>query len=533
MPQTVGEGSGASTVPSTGNGWDYWEFDPATGRWTSTRQSGQQPQMRTECHYGPDGKLDCRSVPVNWSPSTTGTGTGSDTPAGPEMTVGKNYAENIASHYATVGGHDVYVETEAERLARESGLARDANGFYQLVNGKKVYSTGMDPETGRRFHYLPNAPLDPFTGERSMEEGVGIVWDDPGEFVTHGSKADLEAQRRAAQDRLEQLRQQYKNARSDAWVVKNNLLVRIRDTEDEITAINRVLGEDPVPEVTHTVSGNVDNKFKGGVRVAMSFAIDEPGQELSFSDTLSTIPNGAYVVARADIAFGDRSWTPGRLMQPDMCRVDWEVPQAWTAIDAAPASTDEFICSNPLTIMRDFIAPSTGNTFVGKGTESVFKVKASVYELVIDENKIPEEWRREGDDGYTGGVIVIGDTPSSQLAAFMHGLGHQESGNNPTAHNRHSDAWGEWQIMPTNWENWSREMRRQGLLTFSGHEAARTPENSEAIATWRISKMYRGRQSWRRTANAWHKGPGWERHHPDHLGTYASGVLEAAGLPVD
>jgi hypothetical protein len=518
-PWNPATGTYGTPASSAGTG-SLYTWDPATGSWQAYDFTGARPETRVECHPGPDGRPDCRYVPV--SPVTPPSGTAPTGPTGHEMSVGKSRAEVIAGHYATVGGRDVYVETDAERAARAAGLQRDQNGYYTVVNGQKVYQTGMEQETGRRYHYEPGAALDPFTGERER------TYDDEAEFVTHGSRAELEAQRRAAQDKLEELRQQYKNSRGDSWVVRGNILDRIREVEDEVIGIGRVLGDDPVPEVTHSVSGTLDTKFKGGVRVEMDFAVDVAGQELSFSQQLSTIPNGAHVVARALIAFGDRLWTPGKLAQPDMFRVDWEVPQSWTALDAAPTSTDEFVCSNPVSIMRIFLAPSTGNTFVGKGTESVFKVRAAVYELVVDEGKVPEEWRKEGDDGYYGATIGTPGGPGSGdagLAAFLDGLGWRESRNNPVAHNRHSGAWGEWQIMPTNWKNWCKEL---GL-----NPEPKTPEKAEALTVWRISKMFRGRQSWRRTANAWHKGPGWERNHQDHLGSYARAILNHAGLPID
>lgn len=519
-------GGGASGQYQFAGYWIENIWDPATGTWTQQRHDGVAPPMREVVKIGPNGATSTAWVPQVPFVDTTVTPSQDD---GLTKTASKTRAEVIAGQYATVNGEDHYIETAAEQAARQAGLQRDANGYYKTVGGQKVYQTGIDEATGRRWHLDPTQPADPFTG------APGIKYDDLDSFTTHGTKSDLEKQRQTARDSLASLRKQYANSRGDAWVVRENILTRIRDTEDTIEGISRVLGEDPTPAPTDTVSGTTETKFVDGVKIDMDFAIDDPLTDLAFSPSLVFPTDGdLHVVARATIALSERLWKPGMLAQPDMMRVTWTVPEDYTALDSAPASTDEFISSNPLELMRDFLAPAVANTYLGKGSTDVFEVKAAPYEIVLDDADMPAKWHKEGADGYYGGYIDTGGTPQDQLSKFMVGLGFVETRNNPDETRKSNGAYGEWQIMPRNWISWSKAV--------FGRVVDKTPENSETLAVWRVALLYQhsAAGSWRRVCIAWKYGPGLVKREPD-IGTMPGSAgywrqkrcLEHAGLPPD
>jgi hypothetical protein len=84
------------------------------------------------------------------------------------------------------------------------------------------------------------------------------------------------------------------------------------------------------------------------------------------------------------------------------------------------------------------------------------------------------------------------------LAALMASIETQESGGNPTARNARTGAYGRYQIMPQNWEPWSKEAL--------GEVVERTPENQHRVAQYKLAQYTRefGPEG---AAVAWYAGP--------------------------
>lgn len=87
-----------------------------------------------------------------------------------------------------------------------------------------------------------------------------------------------------------------------------------------------------------------------------------------------------------------------------------------------------------------------------------------------------------------------------QIDAFMDALSGQESSGNPEARNPQSGAYGEWQIMPSNWPSWAQEA---GLT----RSAPQTAENQRTVARFKMTQYYRQYGSWEAVAVAWFAGP--------------------------
>lgn len=87
------------------------------------------------------------------------------------------------------------------------------------------------------------------------------------------------------------------------------------------------------------------------------------------------------------------------------------------------------------------------------------------------------------------------------IDAFMNALATQESGGNASARNSRTGAYGTFQIMPNNWAPWAEEA---GL----GRNAARTPENQERVARFKMEQYKQQFGTWEAVAVAWYAGPG-------------------------
>lgn len=88
----------------------------------------------------------------------------------------------------------------------------------------------------------------------------------------------------------------------------------------------------------------------------------------------------------------------------------------------------------------------------------------------------------------------------SALDRFMYAISGQESGHNYNARNPDSGASGRFQIMPANWGPWSREV--------FGRVVARTPQNQDKVARYKMNQYYRQFGRWDLVARAWYAGPG-------------------------
>ena len=87
----------------------------------------------------------------------------------------------------------------------------------------------------------------------------------------------------------------------------------------------------------------------------------------------------------------------------------------------------------------------------------------------------------------------------TDVDSFMQRLAGVESGGNYSATNKRTGASGKYQIMPSNWAPWAQEAGLAG--------AARTPENQERVAKYKMQQYYNQFKDWRAVAVAWYAGP--------------------------
>jgi hypothetical protein len=530
--------------------WQEWVYDPVTGGYAQRVFRGiRPPDEEYEAVLDPSGNpLKIGGEPV-YIRKGTGPMEGTSSTLR-EPLPGKTAAEIVASQYATVSGRDVYIESDYERDLRKQGVARDQAGYYEWRKGEKVYLTGYD-DAGVRGRWMPgpfvNSPreLVPFDDDLLRRDWV----------TPSGTDAQLRQRLVERNNLLDTLRRKYENSRGDSWMVRQNLLVRIRDLEDEITALNRSLGADPQNPPGFILHGPQDKDFnKQGIMLSMAFGLYSEEQAVQFTEGLSIIPGSAHVMVRLAISFDLDKFTPGQLSEPDVVRVRWIAPMGFLPLDNVPISgTDEFVNSQPLVVVRDFRAPA-GVTWVGGPEESLnltdvtFGAVVVPYRLVVDPLDTPEDWHWEGNDGYWGAAIGNPDAPgASTLASFMNGLCMEES--NCQAHrvNKQTGAFGKWQIMPRNWPIWSKDIlgTDPGSLVrdpITGKMMwPKTEANIEFVAFTTCANIYKNMGSWRRVAVAWHHGRSWAKKHPDAgkpgtgggLEKYVRRILERAGIPMD
>lgn len=91
----------------------------------------------------------------------------------------------------------------------------------------------------------------------------------------------------------------------------------------------------------------------------------------------------------------------------------------------------------------------------------------------------------------------------NQIDSFMNAIAGVESGgaSDPyNVENKSTGAHGRWQIMPNNWEPWSKE-------TF-GRVVSKTPENQFQVARNKMLEYYDQFNDWDAVAVAWFAGPG-------------------------
>lgn len=86
-----------------------------------------------------------------------------------------------------------------------------------------------------------------------------------------------------------------------------------------------------------------------------------------------------------------------------------------------------------------------------------------------------------------------------ELKNFMDSVRTLESRGNPDAVNDETGAHGYFQIMPDNWEPWSKEA--------FGAVKPRTPENQERVAAHKMMDYYNQFGDWESVATAWFAGP--------------------------
>lgn len=97
---------------------------------------------------------------------------------------------------------------------------------------------------------------------------------------------------------------------------------------------------------------------------------------------------------------------------------------------------------------------------------------------------------------------------SPEIDRFLYALSQVESGGRYTARNKHSGAYGRYQIMPFNWKPWAKK--------YAGTSRAKqTARKQEYVARGKIHDLYHWLGSWRRVAYWWLTGKsktsGWSK----------------------
>lgn len=249
-----------------------------------------------------------------------------------------------------------YIPTNAEIQARQRGLRHDSRGYYREVGGDRRYVTGRVGD--RRYHM----------------EGGQRVWDDPSRWPWETSRRRnrLKDKREELKNRLDSLKDQYKDARRDQHILRRNIVRRINETERSLDRVTNALKRLPV--VNPFKLRSTEKKYRGAISVVIDFAIepDNDADPLVFGEM--NVPRNANVWVRASITLLDRDWKPGRLAAPFMIRTRWDWPKGWLKRDDVPQSTDEYMVSNPLQLIRVFRSPGTGDK------TPTFTCRAYVYE---------------------------------------------------------------------------------------------------------------------------------------------------------
>lgn len=103
------------------------------------------------------------------------------------------------------------------------------------------------------------------------------------------------------------------------------------------------------------------------------------------------------------------------------------------------------------------------------------------------------------------------------LERFMYALGQVESGGSYTAYNASSGAYGRYQIIPSSWRMWAKEVLGDAY-------APMTPENQDKVAAYKLHQSYHRIGAWPYVAYWWLTG----RYNTDRSSwtSYARGYVD-------
>jgi hypothetical protein len=350
-----------------GNQWEQWTLD-SSGHWHVQQMTGSAPTKGGHLEWGLWNGQRVQHM-VYGSPSSTGN-KGVE-PTRPPYYQRERYFDPMTGKWAHRWR---YTPTNAEVLARRQGLSHDSRGYYRVVSGRRIYMTGHDA-AGRRFH-LAN-------GKR--------IWDDPAHWPSYYSKQRLAYQKRAKElkSKLESLREQSKQARSDQHLLKRNIMRRMKDIEAQLKRVNLFLQKTSATPFGIDFS-KLKPKFVQNIEIQMEVGTPginpvthQPDPSLPSFSTYAQIGRGATFWIRASFTIQNPDWKPGILGQPELMTTKWSWGKDFIALDGIGGVTDEWIVSNPLVLVRTFRAPSTG----GFLHEVVFTVTAELYEFTFDQPK--------------------------------------------------------------------------------------------------------------------------------------------------
>lgn len=166
--------------------------------------------------------------------------------------------------------------------------------------------------------------------------------------------AEARAERAASK-----LRNELSKARFASAHYRQNILVRLRKAEKTVHNLNTAIHKDQTTLAASLYQAQ-QIKNMGGVTVTVEASLD--GQ--AYSNPAPTIPHSAHVWIKATIVETIvKPKSSGVPITHTRAHVHWVIPSGWVAMDTIPKSgRDEFLVSNPLTIIREFTAPSSGPT---------------------------------------------------------------------------------------------------------------------------------------------------------------------------
>lgn len=366
-----GRGPGGATnnpgdIGRTGT-WTKWTLD-SSGHWQFTQVDGHPPSGG-HMAWGLDtagNRVQHMVYPTGSSHRTTSTTTTTTTkakvPTRPPYFRRERYFDAAANKWRWRWR---YTPTNAELDARQAGLKHDSRGYFRVVNGHRLYVTGKTAG-GRRFHY------DWHSGHRQR------VWDDPYAWpseVAH-RRSTLTKRRDELKSRLQSLRDQYSHSRADQHILRRNIVRRIKQIEASLHKTEAALKRLPQKNPFLLDFSKTKPKTRGGLLVTIDMAVapNPPNSPLSFTNKLR-VGRNVQVYIRATITQQNRDWKPGLLGAPEMVRVRWTRPRDWEVLDNLNADgTDEYLCSNPLYLVRLFRSPTSGDP------SPSFSVLAQIYE---------------------------------------------------------------------------------------------------------------------------------------------------------
>ena len=172
--------------------------------------------------------------------------------------------------------------------------------------------------------------------------------------------SELMATLRAEREALNGLQQRLSHASS--YTERNALMARIRHAEDTIVALTTAIQRAQTTKVYPvTVFGT---KKRPSIRQGLSCTMDISTDGFYFSNPAPKIANGQRVWVRLRIAVAQASpFATVRTEIPEMIRCTWVIPKGWKRLDNySNAGRVERFVSNPLTVTREFKAPSSGTT---------------------------------------------------------------------------------------------------------------------------------------------------------------------------
>lgn len=164
--------------------------------------------------------------------------------------------------------------------------------------------------------------------------------------------------RSAAADQRAIARIRARLSHTQSLSTRKHLLLRIRRLEDHLNKLYAQFLAKNVPGA-FTVFGSRQPRPISGIIVHVDVSVDG----VYFSNPAPTVKNKQRVWVRTRVDTGEKSGAGDRSDLPYLCQMRWTVPKGWTRQDnIGLAGRKEFFVSLPLTVTREFKAPTRGST---------------------------------------------------------------------------------------------------------------------------------------------------------------------------